>query len=376
MSNVNRNYNEEKLTLAQHIKAIKYYIKIKKKVLLMNTIGQKAVSKYLSQDYRTLERLVGFIPENIFDMHAHIWRKEYIPGFCKENTFFYNEPQTYNIDRFFNDTKGLYPGARIIRANFLAFPDAAMKDDPDLKSAFNKFLSDELKNHSDNTGAVIVMPDMSKKDIERSVLSKNIKGMKCYHTASKRKDTFNANISEYLPEAAWQVAHENNLYITLHMVKEKALSDIDNLNYIIEHCKNYRSAKLILAHAARGFCYHNTLDGIKYISGLPNVYFDSSAICESESLVAILNEFGPERLLWGSDNPAGMMRGRCVTIGESFIWLYSDNNSLDPTLGNKAVLIAIESLLALKKACEYINISKEGIKDIFYNNALSVLNLS
>ena len=68
--------------------------------------------------------------------------------------------------------------------------------------------------------------------------------------------------------------------------------------------------KLILAHAARGFYAPNTVKAIGGLRGLENVWFDSSAVCETAALRAILMEFGPGRLIYGSDFPVSQTRDR------------------------------------------------------------------
>src|SRR5690606_24872663 len=151
-----------------------------------------------------------------------------------------------------------------------------------------------------------------------------IKGFKCYHVTSAKKPTFGADIGDYLPESVWQAAEKRGMFITLHMVKDRALSDPKNLEYIIAKCRQYPPANLILAHAARGFAPYNTIDAIHKLRGLENVYFDCAAVCETKAIVAILKEFGPSRLLWGSDFPVSMARGKCVSVADSFYWVYTD----------------------------------------------------
>ena len=51
-------------------------------------------------------------------------------------------------------------------------------------------------------------------------------------------------------------------------------------------------------------------------------------VCESGALEAIINTFGHERLLYGSDFPVTHARGRAVTLGDSFHWLDAQNADL------------------------------------------------
>ncbi len=82
---------------------------------------------------------------------------------------------------------------------------------------------------------------------------------------------------------------------------------------IVGCCRKYPNARLILAHAARGFHAPNTVQGLAALCGLNNVWFDTAGVCEPESFVAILNAFGPRRLMRDTDVPAHVARqGRHV----------------------------------------------------------------
>jgi len=133
---------------------------------------------------------------------------------------------------------------------------------------------------------------------------------------------------------------------------------------------------LILAHAARGFNGTHTREGIHFLRGLDNVYFDSSAICEPLALTAILNEFGPGHLLWGSDFPVSVQRGKCVSIADGFAWI--NPSHIDEQPGAPAVatsLVGLESLRALLLAADEVGLNEDDLYDIFYGNALRLLQL-
>ena len=54
-------------------------------------------------------------------------------------------------------------------------------------------------------------------------------------------------IPAYLPEPLVKVAHEEGWFITLHMVKRRAVADPGNQHWIRHYCKTYPDMKLILA---------------------------------------------------------------------------------------------------------------------------------
>jgi len=185
-----------------------------------------------------------------------------------------------------------------------------------------------------------------------------------------REVTWNASIGEYLPEGAWQVANEKKMCITLHMVRDHALSDEDNLHYIRTMAKKYPDATLILAHAARSFAAWTGIESVEKIADLENVWFDFSAICESPAMLQIIKKAGIKRCMWGSDYPVSVMRGKAISLGDGFYWIYQ--NDLDRFSGKTSLrhwLVGIENLMAMRQLCQLADLHESEVEDLFYNNA-------
>ena len=214
-------------------------------------------------------------------------------------------------------------------------------------------------------------------ELEAMLTHPRIKGFKCYHLTSGNPDSFQCRIGEFLPESAWQVAQKHGLCITLHMVRDKALADPENMSYICEMSGKYPNAKLILAHAGRGFAAWTVMETVEQLANHPNVYFDLSAVCEPGPFFEIIRKCGHKRVLWGSDYPVSMFRGKCISIGPSFLWLYKEQLETCASKTNfSAYLVGIENLLAVRSACKMLELGKQAIEDIFYNNAIELFGLA
>ena len=159
------------------------------------------------------------------------------------------------------------------------------------------------------------------------------------------------------------------------MVLPRALAEPRNQKYIRENCLRYPNAKLILAHAARGFCGKHTVEGVNAIRGIDNVYFDTSAVCEPHAFEAILKAFGPTRLFFGADFCVTEMRSRCVDLADGFLWLESIQADFSQSRFAKPALLGIESLLALKQACLNQHLDATDVEEIFCNGARRMLGL-
>ena len=325
-----------------------------------------------------MEKLKEFVPGRIFDAHAHLYDVAYLPEMATPGSIYAEYGPVADRAGYERHQGALYAGIEKLRLNVVSVPDGSMSDRPNgHRARCNEFLASHLESNPCDVGAAIVLPDDTDEDIKNLLVHPNIRGLKCYHVMAGRKPTWQADIDEYLPESAWRVADEYGLCVTLHMVKDAALADPANNRIIREKAKKYPNAKLILAHAARGFAAWTVLEGVKGLSEFPNVYFDVSAICEPMPICAVLKESGPEKVLWGSDFPVSMIRGKCISIGAGFLWLETPllekQNSLTP---ENVVFVGMENLSALKQACEILDLGRADVEDIFYNNAMRLFGLS
>jgi glutamate-1-semialdehyde 2,1-aminomutase len=312
--------------------------------------------------------LKDFVPSDSFDAHAHLWRVKDLgtptpvlaaAGPADVTRAVYDERLSmWMPDRC--PTGGL----------FFPFPTRALDVD-----AANLHLAAEMKNDPQSRGLMIVTPRQDPADVERQVIDDGFVGFKVYHLFAEREDTLFAPTEEFIPEWAWELADQRGLVIMLHMVLPRALAEPENQSYIRSHCERYPGAKLILAHAARGFCGRHTVEGIDSLRGLDNVFFDTSAVCEPEAFEAILKTFGPTRLFFGADFCVTEMRSRCVNLADGFLWLDEIKPDFSRSRFARPTLLGIESLLALKQACHNQHLTDGDVEEVFCLGARRILDL-
>ena len=312
--------------------------------------------------------LRSFVPPDAFDAHAHLWR----------NIDLGNSPSPLADAGPPEATLAVYkermsmwmPGRSPTGGLFFAYPTRSL----DVVGA-NRFLADQMKTDLNSRGLMILTPRQDPTDVEQQILNDGFAGFKVYHVFADRTDTMNASSEDFIPEWGWELANQHRLAITLHMVLPRALAEPENQSYIRQHCERYPKAKLILAHAARGFCGRHTTEGIDSLQGLDNVFFDTSAICEPEAFEAILKVFGPTRLLFGSDFCVTEMRSRCVNLADGFLWLESLNPDYSRSRFAQPTLLGLESLLALKRACTNQHLNDSDVEEVFCRAARRLLDL-
>jgi glutamate-1-semialdehyde 2,1-aminomutase len=344
--------------------------------------------------------LESFVPPRIFDAHVHLYEVSQFqgqpPALCAKG------PPSSGWVVFQQHIGALMPG-REIQATCFGFPatsvdfaaanqfvaqecrqfgaglptppkglTAGLPPSGDLRSALVRG-QETLAQRGECHAQMLIGPAMDPEFIRHSVQEYGFVGLKPYHLFSGEKPTFEAPIPSYLPECHMQVAHELGLTITLHIVRSRALADRPNQECLRHYATTYPSARLILAHAARGFNPHHTIEGIHALRGLGNVWFDTSVVTDAGAIEAIVRVMGHVRVLYGSDFPVSHFRGRCVALGDSFLWLSPENTQLDAAYADvQFALVGHEALRTLKVAAVSLGLSDSQVEDIFLHNAAAL----
>jgi glutamate-1-semialdehyde 2,1-aminomutase len=323
--------------------------------------------EFTDTDTACAAKLRALVGEQIFDAHAHVYA---LPEGWSGTGLLAGGPAEASPDVWRRHLVNTFGPKHLTGALFMPYPGLG-----DVTSA-NDLLATWLKSEPTSRGLMLAPPDLPEASLHGTLASDGIVGFKPYHVYSPSKPTFDAPLSEWLAERFWRLADEGGLVITIHLVRPGALADPENLDELLRMCRRYSNARIVLAHAARGFHAPNTVNAISRLRGLENVWFDSAAICEAEPLLAILDEFGPRRLLWGSDFPVSEGRGRCVTLGDQFTWVAT--NAVDTKEGSpgcRPLPVGLESLRALLTATKQFGLSADDLRDIFHDNAHRLLDL-
>ncbi|HVJ68216.1 MAG TPA: amidohydrolase family protein [Caulifigura sp.] len=313
--------------------------------------------------------LRSFVPADVIDAHAHLLRR--IDANSTVRGWLPEEQHDYGIDAY---RRGVaqWMGDRTPQAGlFFALPVKEI-DFP----AANEFVRQEVQNSPGSRGLMVISPDDDPGEVESTVSAGNWAGFKPYHLFARGENTYEAALTDYLPEWCWEIAHRRELALMIHLVRSRALADGANQAALQRLCEAYPGATVILAHAGRGFCARHTIEGVQTLSGLGNLYFDTSAICEAPALQAVLKVFGPARLLYGSDFPVSQMTGKCASIGDGFAWFDRGVVDWSSSPFARPEQIGLESLIALQQACWLAGITDDGVERIFSGNAKSLLGIA
>ncbi len=318
------------------------------------------------------EELDEFVPQSVFDAHTHVYRWAF-------NTDPDRDTGPYKlIGRDFPEVDwsladavdaALMPGRKVDRLAFpMPFPE------PCDFEASNAYIAQQTSAAPHSAGLMLVHPGMSAAQIEAAVLDKGLIGLKPYLNYARIADRADASITDFLPEHQIAIADRFGLVIMMHLSKRAAIADPDNIAEINRLSDAYPRARWILAHCARSYSAWAIEAAAAAIRGLPNVWYDTSTVCESDALDALYTGVGVDRVMYGSDDMIGPMRGKYITFGNAWSFLSPENHDL--RLGHcdpRMTYIRYEQLRAMKRGARQIGLSPVQRKALFHDTARALV---
>lgn len=324
--------------------------------------------KLQDEDRETFVReLDSFIPERIYDVHAHLYRVKFwddLPAHAAAG------PSDVTLDVYREQMAWLFPGRQV---QGMHFPLAFVAD----TGPGNSWVAQEVAKDPLARGQFLLRPTDDPEWVRQEVKRLGLRGLKPFSTYSKVDNLWEAQIPDYLPEPIVAVAEEERWSITLHIVRSLGIADPSNQYWIRHYCEKYPHMQLILDHCARGFNPYHVLQGLPNLSGLDNLWVDTSVICNSLAVEAVLCIIGPHRVLYGSDYYLTHMRGTNVSAGSTFLWLDERIPIWHPVYSPHSIppLVGMENLRAVKAAFWSQRLSDSQIENYFWGNAATLLGI-
>ena len=318
------------------------------------------------------EEIDPVLPRELFDIHTHVYLNEHIGPESPERHslgFGHLYPSAGWDDCDAAD-RLLLPGRNVHRVAF-GFPFR----DVDF-AAINEFTITESRKDPQSGAFLLVHPGMSAADVERQIVEDGFLGLKPYRLYTTTGDPKESRITGFLPEHQLEVADRYGLGIVLQLSKSGGVADDDNINALERLSDRYARVRFIMAHCARAF-YPQPLDRVgERLARLPNVYFDSAAVCEYGSYDRLLELVGPGRVMYGSDDlPACSDRGKYVSWGEA--WIHGNEDSLLgadlPHCDPRMTFIRYEVLRALARAIRRHSLTTAETAAIFHDTAAGLV---
>lgn len=350
----------------------------------MDPIPLHHVFDYTDVDRRFWEtHLADWLPPRIFDAHTHVVEPEFrlrAPSAEKRRQYWVSEV---------NEPIGAEAAAR---CQSIVFPGREFSclcfGSPDLSydlEACNRRLQSECVRRGWYCLAV-VCPDWPAERIARALDQERVIGVKVYYSligedVSTRDKHLEASIFDFLPHHQLEVLDERRAWITLHVPKAERLGHADNIAEIRELRRRYPRVTLVIAHLGRCYTRPHAEEAFARLADDEGLWFDGSAVMNPEVHRMALATFGPRRILYGSDNPVFYMRGRRQYDGRTYTnrtdYPFHFNRQREsPEIEALYTLYMYEELLAIRQACEALELGPDDVAAIFHDNARRLIGMT
>ncbi len=144
-------------------------------------------------DETVLREIKDFIPDKIFDAHAHVYRVKDLN--IPESVFYNAGPEEAGVKEFRGYMDKIL-GSGCLQGSFLMPVPTKYGD---IKKA-NDHVSKQLEIDNESFGGILISPNYPKEDVNTYLKNDRIKGLKPYHLYSNNIPTWESYISDYLPK--------------------------------------------------------------------------------------------------------------------------------------------------------------------------------
>ena len=326
------------------------------------------------------EELKDFLPDKILDVHTHVYLRSlmeppktpqpkrtvsWTSTIAKENSV-EDLQETYRL---------MFPGKDVKALMFINGGGGG---------ANNAYLS----NVSKETGWPALYysdPKQSADELEKMIREGGFLGVKSYlNRAPKYMPADEIRIFDFFPKHQLERLNEMGAIVMCHIPRSGRLKDPVNLHQILEIRREFPKLRLIVAHIGRAYCEYDVGDAFDLLDQEPETMYDFSANCCDYAIEQVIRHAGVKHVMFGTDMPILRMRTHRIVENNTYVnlvppGLYFDPNN-DPHLrevseeeGKKITFFAYEELLALKRVCTKLGLTRQDVEDLMYNNAMNLI---
>ena len=322
------------------------------------------------------EHLEDWVPRRVIDAHTHVAHPAHrLEAMTEERRRQYwvaelgepmDAPTAEHCDAI------TFPNREVAHVA-MGLPDLAF----DIEKA-NEYVRTECVKRQWH-GLAMLRPEWTAAQVAEELARPGVIGFKPYYAligydATTRDKHLEASIFDFVPHHALEVLNDRRAWLTLHVPKAERLGHPDNIREIKEIRRRYPDIILVIAHFGRCYTEPHAREGLLPLAEDPGLYFDNSAVLNPAVHRLALKRIGPERILYGTDNPVFYMRGRRQWQGRTYINrtdypFYFNKEHESPEIEARYTLYMYEALRALRNCCEELGIRREQVEAIFHGNA-------
>ncbi|MHC4874019.1 MAG: amidohydrolase family protein [Planctomycetota bacterium] len=315
------------------------------------------------------EEFEDFLPGKVFDCHIHMFDKT---CFAEDHEFpekscYRKFDQQFSIEQCLAYAEKMFP-ERDFYTNSFGHPD---KDT--ILDASGRYTG-SITDNKTHFGMALISPHDKIEDIKKRVLDNKLIGYKPYLNFVDWKDSADIEIFDILPEEQMDFANEKKLAMTLHIPRRGRLGDPVNQKQMVEICTRYPDVQIIFAHIGRAYYLKNVIGFLDCIKDIPNAFIDTAMVNHEGVLEYTFNNYPREKILFGSDAPIAMMKGKSVEINNQYAYLMAEDYRIGTAIYDTENTVEFtsffyEQLRGIKLAAERAGLSRSEIDAIFFDNS-------
>lgn len=309
-----------------------------------------------------------YLPSQIFDAHTHLLFNDHLADLSSVPLA--ADPMLGNVDMTYLQQwwQALFPDSRV-HGLVMGFPALGCN-----MQAINEYVAAHVP--SEDRFSLLVHPSMPAGELEELIVRYRPAGLKPYMVFAGVDDVQQAGICDMIPEHQIVIANRYKLAITLHVSMPRGMADQKNLADIRHLVEEYPDSNFILAHCGRCFIPPNMEDALKHLPAAPNLWMDTSAVCDIGVFTILFEGFDRSKILFGTDLvTASGMRGTYVRLGMQWQWVTAAQLAPFGKKPVEATFAAYENLCAMLYAAKFCKLEKFELENIFFNNALHLFKL-
>ena len=277
------------------------------------------------------EELTPRLPGKILDAHVHAWDKDAFPEdfhFAPRSCFL-RFGGTFTLKQFHELMEEMLPEQQV---NCNCFGQPSTKAKREVVPTVGRRQGDSVN--------VLLSPADPAEVLEERIVQSGAVGVKPYLSYAAEhlgKPKGEVEINDMLTPDQLSMLNRRKLTVTLHIPRPGRFEDPLNQRQMRALCENYPEVRFIFAHIGRAYhfsCIRNS--NLEELARFPNAYFDTAMVNHKEVLKYTFDHFPPERILFGTDAPVSMLRGKSVEINNQYAYLMGEPYTIGTSIHDTA----------------------------------------
>ena len=333
--------------------------------------------------YRKLIR--PLLPDRILDFHAHVWKPDHWKGYDRSQTAeglsstsvteersarYMTTEIEFSVEMLKACADEIFPG---VAYHAVVFGQPTPTADTERTNAY----ASGSRETGDYYPLMIPIPgNRTAADLAAAVNEGGYYGFKVFLNWIGNA-YIDVKVEDMVTDLEMGVADDLRLVVLLHVPGSDRLAATCVQESITRYARGYPNAKIVLAHCGRCYDQERMLRAMDFLADLDNVYMDSSMVMDHGVIKLVFDAIGPKRLLFGTDFPVAVMKGRRVQVMDHWIDVVSTGYpDADYRIASDTIqmtYMAYEIILAIRRGAQLAGISEAELRGVFAENGFNLL---